>query len=234
MKYINLHTHQFTNNANAIEIVNQYPTTFNDDPHYFSVGIHPWHIIEKNVEAELKFITQKLQDQKCLAIGECGLDKRIDVPFYLQLKVFEAQLQIATLHKKPVIIHCVAAFNELIAVKKRMNLSIPMVVHGFSKNETVAKDLIENGFYISFGKYLMINPKLDSVFLSIPNDRLFLETDSSDFKIEDVYKKASQIKNISIEKLQLQVQNNFDYVFMKSNNKFVLHERRKDRRINDF
>ena len=215
LKYINLHTHHFTNNNDVIEIVNRYPNELCENINNFSIGIHPWHINENTFETELKLIEQKINLPNCMAIGECGLDKRIDIPLSLQTDIFELHLLLAEKHNKPVIIHCVAAFNELIAIKNKLKLTIPLIIHGFSKNENVAKSLLDAGFYISFGKYIMTNPTLAEVLFKIPKDKLFLETDSSDFKIEDVYNKAASIKGILPEEVKSIIQKNFELVFNK-------------------
>ena len=88
-----------------------------------------------------------------------------------------------------------------------------MLIHGFSKNKQVAKELIDNGFYISFGKYLLRNPELETVFQSIPNDRFFLETDTVEEGIEVVYDLAAQYKNCNLDELQQQIKSNFATVF---------------------
>ena len=94
-----------------------------------------------------------------------------------------------------------------------MNLSVPMIVHGFSKNEAVAKSLLDHGFYLSFGKYLLRNPDLEWVFKSISNDRFFLETDTIEEGIQAVYEVAAQYKNINLETLQNIIQQNFNTIF---------------------
>jgi TatD DNase family protein len=62
------------------------------------------------------------------------------------------------------------------------------------------KQLISNGFYISFGKYLLLNPELESVFKSIPDDKIFLETDTVSENIAAVYELAATYKGISMLK----------------------------------
>lgn len=114
---------------------------------------------------------------------------------------------------KPIILHCVGAFQEIIAIKNELNIQNPMLIHGFSKNAQEAQLLLNNGFYLSFGKYLLRNAELAAVFKSVPNDRFFIETDTIEETIEDVYKKASQIKNIEKNELKQIVKNNFDFVF---------------------
>lgn len=213
MKFINLHTHQFTNQEHILEIVNQYPNEFDATIPNFSVGIHPWKINFENLANDLQIIEEKLQHDNCMALGECGLDKRIETSLEIQIEIFEKQLFLAQKYYKPVILHCVVAFQEIIAIKKQMNVEVPMIIHGFSKNLQTAKQLLENGFYISFGKYLLQNPDLELVFKEIPNDRFFLETDSSNYTIEEVYNKAAKYKNVAVSELKAQTQNNFKKIF---------------------
>lgn len=213
MKFINIHTHSSSGNFDVLEIVNQYPSSYVETDNYFSIGIHPWYINEVSWKGELNIIEEKIQHNNCLALGECGLDKRRDTPLELQLEVFEAQLLLAEKHNIPVIIHCVAAFQELIALKQKLNISVPMVIHGFSKSEELAQQLLKQGFYISFGKYLIKNPELEMVFKNIPNERFFLETDTIEEGIEQVYALAAKYKKIDVVTLQQIVTTNFNTVF---------------------
>jgi TatD DNase family protein len=218
MKFFNLHTHKFTNDPEVLELVNQYPWEFDATIPNYSMGIHPWYIDENRLNSDLEIIEEKLQLSECMALGECGLDKRIEVPLQLQIEVFEKQIALAEKHQKPLILHLVAAFDELIEIKKRLKISVPIVIHGFSKSEQLAKQLIENGFYLSLGKYLLKNPELESVFKSIPNDRFFLETDTIDESLKDVYEVAAKYKNIELNELQEIITTNYNTVFGKSNN----------------
>ena len=213
MKFFNLHTHKFTNNSDVLELVNQYPWEFDTTIPNYSIGIHPWYIDENRLQSDLKIIGEKLQLKECLALGECGLDKRIEVPMQLQTEVFEKQIALAEKHQKPLVLHLVAAFQELMEIKNRLQISVPIIIHGFSKNEQVANELIKNGFYLSFGKYLLRNPDLESVFKSIPNDKFFLETDTIEESLEEVYQLAAKYKNIKIEDVIEIVNSNFNTVF---------------------
>jgi len=211
--YFNLHTHHFTNDDEVLELVNQYPKSFDDSIPCFSIGIHPWYIKEQDVEEELRIMENKIQSENCLAIGECGLDKRIEVPFDLQVEVFEKQLGLAEKYKLPVVLHCVAAFQELIVIKKKLNIKVPMILHGFSKNQQLARQLLDNGFYISFGKYLIQNPDLETVFKSVPDERFFLETDTINESIKTVYELAGKYKKVSTEEIKHTIIQNFNIVF---------------------
>ena len=213
MAFFNLHTHKFTNNSAITELVNQYPWEFDVTIPVYSIGIHPWYISEERLESDLKVIEEKLSLKQCLALGECGLDKRIEVPMPLQIAIFENQIALAEQYQKPLVLHLVAAFDELIEIKKRLNISVPIIIHGFSKNEQVAKQLLANGFYLSFGKYLLRNPELKEVFQAVPNDRFFLETDTIEETLEEVYRVAAQYKGMTLTEMQLQVETNWKKVF---------------------
>ncbi len=216
MKLFNLHTHHFSNDASILELVNQYPWEFKESIPYYSVGIHPWFIDENRLEADLRLMEEKLPLESCLAVGECGLDKRIEIPMNVQIEVFEKQIILAEHYQKPLILHVVAAFDELIAIKNKLNIGVPIIIHGFSKNAQVAKQLVDNGFYVSFGKYLLRNPEMETVFQSIPNDRFFLETDTIEEALGAVYELAAKYKDITTEKLIKIINTNYNTVF-KSN-----------------
>jgi len=213
MKFFNLHTHQFTNQTDVLELVNQYPQEFDVAIPFYSIGIHPLFINENRLKDDFQVVDEKLVLPECLALGECGLDKRSETPFEVQQSVFEKQLALAEKHNKPVVIHCVAAFQELIETKKRLKITVPMVIHGFSKKVELAKQLMDAGFYVSFGKNLLRNPELESVFKSIPNDKFLLETDTIEEGIQEVYALAAKYKGLELSELQKIVNKNYNAVF---------------------
>ena len=217
MQFYNLHTHSFTNNPNTLELVNQYPWEFDVAIPQYSIGIHPWHINEERLASDLKMIEEKLQLKECLALGECGLDKRIEISMAFEIEVFEKQIALAEKYQKPLVLHLVAAFDELIEIKKRLKIRVPIIIHGFSKNEQLAKQLLENGFYLSFGKYLLrsrsFGTELKEVFQAVPNDRFFLETDMIEETLEEVYALAAEYKGMTLEEMRLQVEANWKNVF---------------------
>ncbi len=213
MNFFNLHTHNLTTKPGELALVNQYPLEFEASIPFSSVGIHPWYIKEESVIQELELVDQYSQLPQVAALGECGLDKRIAVPFDLQIRVFEAQLHLAQKVQKPVIIHCVAAFQELIATIKKSKITVPIMIHGFSKNNTLAQQLLQEGYYLSFGKYLFQQPELAEVLAKVPHDRFFLETDAMDRSIQEVYAKAAECKKMSLDELKSTLNCTFAAVF---------------------
>lgn len=213
MNFFNLHTHNPTTKPGELALVNQYPLEFDEKIPFCSVGIHLWYIKEETLEQELALLEHYIKLTQVAAVGECGLDKRIAIPFDLQIRLFEAQLQMAQLMQKPVIIHCVAAFQELISIVSAQQISVPIIIHGFSKNAQLAQQLLSQGYYLSFGKYLMQQPALAEVFAIVPDNRFFLETDTLDSSIEEVYAKAADCKKMSIDQIKSSLNCTFAAVF---------------------
>lgn len=215
MIYYNLHTHTDPSEDTIVAIVNVYPKEYPTESKYFSIGIHPWHIDEGNLEGELAIIEKALHDKNCLAIGECGLDKKIETDIELQKKVFERQLLLAEKHQMPVIVHCVAAFDELIAIKNNLNTTVPLIIHGFSKSPEMAQQLESHGITLSFGKHLLRNADLRSSLIVLDDDNFLLETDNAVETVAEVYNRAAEAKNIPLSELHSIIERNFARIFSK-------------------
>jgi TatD DNase family protein len=150
--------------------------------------------------------------QHVLAIGECGLDKICSISFELQQKVFSAQIELANTINKPLIIHCVRAYEEVQQLLQQHRNKVPVIFHGFNKNELLAKQLVDKGFYLSFGKSLQ-QTVLQQLIKNIPAVKMFFETDDADIDIAAVYAIAAGALQIDINSLSLQIQKNAAAVF---------------------
>ncbi len=210
--FINTHTHQQLYDA-KIELVNISPGERNK-PRFYSYGIHPWHLDENNYRLQLDELNNAVREKPCLAIGECGMDKLAKTNIELQKKVFNAQVKIANEVKKPLIIHCVKAFNELLNCLNLADNKVPVVIHGFNNNENIARLLADHGCYFSFGKALLAyDSNAAKALKSVGRKRFFLETDEADISIKYIYYKAAELLGIDEDILRLQMQANFEEVF---------------------
>ena len=216
--YINIHTHK--QNSKTASIVNclshfsQLPASG-----FYSAGIHPWCI---NTETEKQFMELTLISNQAnvVAIGECGLDKLCKTDFTLQEHYFIKQIQLANTLHKPLIIHCVRAYNEMMQILEQQKVQVPVIFHGFNKNKALAKELITKGYYLSFGKHLQ-STSVAETFKTLPLEQLFLETDDSDMEIEEIYKVAAALKNMDVAILCEQLTKNTLQVF---NVNFTTHD----------
>lgn len=147
-----------------------------------------------------------------LAIGECGLDKVCTTSFSLQQQVFSAQVQSANEIGKPMIIHCVRAWEEVLHLLQQQRNRVPVIFHGFNKNRAIAQRIINRGYYVSFGKSLE-KLAIREVLAALPPDKIFLETDAAAVSIKSIYKWAADAFSIEINSLLLQIQKNAATVF---------------------
>ena len=214
MAFFDVHTHNKIASENIFSIVNKYPNA-SDFTAPFSIGIHPWCIHKDTIEEELLIIKEKLKDKNCFALGECGLDKVAETDFELQKSIFRKQLQLSENYKKPVIIHCVRSFQEIIELKKELKPKQIWIIHGFQKNLQVAESLFKNGIVMSFGAVIIHHKKLQNVVSEIPIASILLETDASEVCIQDIYKKVAALKNMEVEVLQQKIGQNFKRIFKK-------------------
>lgn len=171
----------------------------------YSIGIHPKDIDVNHIEEQLKLVRNTVS-QNCFAIGECGLDSLVMINQKIQEDVFLEQIRIANEIKKPIIIHCVRKFYEVISFTKKAEQA--MIIHGFNKKQKIAEDLLAHNFYLSFGKAVLYNLSLQHVLKNTPSDKFFLETDNEDFDIEELYQKVSEIKGVSLKQLNEQILEN--------------------------
>ncbi len=212
--FIDIHTHHFADDASTtvyrINNVAVDKDTLPDNP--CSVGIHPWYLHEDG-----KFQLQILYDNlltnpSILAVGECGLDKITDTPWETQKIVFSRQLQLSNEFSKPVIIHCVRAYQEIIRLVKDAKMIQSPIIHGFNKHPRLAEQLIKQGFYLSLGANILTG-RQDELIRSIPLHRLFFETDDSTSPISEIYMYFCRVRKMSLSALKMQISANFDKVF---------------------
>ncbi|MCF6184653.1 MAG: TatD family hydrolase [Bacteroidales bacterium] len=213
MLFIDIHTHNKIQKNFAL--INLFPDDISEisETKFYSAGIHPWEVTKINIPKQLFVIENAVKLKNIIAVGEIGLDK-LRPDFELQKDVFLKQLHIAATYKKPLIIHCVKAYFELLEILKKENLSIPIIIHRYSGNITIAAELIKFGCFFSFGHELFNEKsKTPKVFKKIPVKNIFLETDDADISIEKVYEKAAEIKEVSTEEISEYILSNFKFVF---------------------
>ena len=221
--YVNIHTHSsnYIDNKEFIEIQNiDVDNIVNVDvSHFYSIGIHPWEVGSEDLRSlgieELgDLLTRCLGDLNFLAIGECGLDRVCDADFELQKKVFIKQVELSEQFNKPLIIHAVRSYSDIISIRKETKSKADWIIHGFQGNEQSAVQLLKHNIFLSLGDVLFKNEtKAQRLLQTIPLERLFLETDVAERKISDVYEKAALLSGVEMDKFRNEIFNNFVKIF---------------------
>ena len=215
--FIDIHTHPDRFEEETVIVQNIFPgegfAAFTGN-NFYSVGLHPWHLKSQAENDEMLRMVEKALgfDHVCF-VGECGLDKKVNVDFEEQIRVFKAQIFISEEFKRPLIIHCVKAYNEILELHIKLHPEMPWILHGYNGNVQLTEQMGKYRFFFSFGKSMFdANSKSVESLKRLPMEKIFFETDEFDGSVEQIYKKASSIKNVSTDILKAEIRNNFNRI----------------------
>lgn len=148
----------------------------------FSVGLHPWDTATStDLDAGLERLAALASAPQVVAIGETGLDRLRGADIATQSTIFGRHIELSEQLGKPLVIHCVKAWDILLELHRRYRPSMPWGVHGFRGNPTLASQLLDKGFYLSLGEHF--NAATAAI---IPDDRLLIETDDCPLPITGI------------------------------------------------
>jgi TatD DNase family protein len=215
---IDIHTHHKHSSQTQVSIFNiliekELDIRLNDNQLY-SAGIHPWNIDEIRFKQQLEILENLSRVPTVVAIGEAGLDKSRGAEFQRQLEIFKHHIDLSEKLQKPLIIHCVKAFNEIIKLKNEVMPHQPWIIHGFRQNNQIAIQLLNAGMKLSFGKSILTDNRFDTLFINVLEDDFFFETDEAEVDtLSLIYEKVAGLKGISIQILEKKQIANFERIF---------------------
>jgi TatD DNase family protein len=207
--YIDIHTHSPIQREDVFQLPNiiigkdPWPAT------YCSAGIHPRYI-DTDIEMQFDSLAQFALKKNVVALGECGFDKLADAEWKLQVSTFQYQIALAEELNKPLIIHCVRAYQETLHLLNKTTM--PAVFHGFNKKIELARQILQQGHCLSLGADILYG-RMDEHIRELPLDRIFFETDGKAISIIDIYTYFCSIRKITPEQLREQIGRNFEKVF---------------------
>ena len=159
-RFLDVHTHQAQLPEKVLAIKNVFAFELKPkfqfvEDRFYSLGLHPWHIQDADVKKEMKALEEFAQHPSVLAIGEAGLDRCINTDWRTQSNILFKHAEIAETYQKPLIIHCVRAYSEVIALKKQFRPKSAWILHGYQANAAITEQLVRNQFILSFGEILL-------------------------------------------------------------------------------
>lgn len=165
----------------AVELAHRYPFV------YAAVGIHPESLIEEDAatvavyrgdwRAELRDLRALYEDERVVAVGECGLDYHWPVPREEQKEMFEEHLRLARELDMPIVVHDREAHADVYALLERYRPK--GIVHCFSGSAEDAVRLVRQGMYLGFGGSCTFQGAKRALraLAAVPLESIVLETD---------------------------------------------------------
>ena len=194
----------------------------------FALGLHPYFIAEHQA-TDLDVLNQSIVEYKPDALGEFGLDFMLpESSFEQQFHFFDQQVQLAKVHKLPLVIHCRKAHDQLASHIKQANFSNGGFIHGFSGSVQQAKRYLDLGFVLGLGGALTYDraKAMHKMVAQLPDDGYVLETDSPDMSpsfaqgqvntplnIPMIAQHIARLKNQTVEQVIANSTHNFHCVF---------------------
>jgi TatD DNase family protein len=201
---------------------------------YAAVGVHPSDIADLNEETYV-WLREQTRDDRCVAVGEIGLDYYWDKEPEVQERQrywFARQLELARESGLPVIIHSRDAAEDTLRVMRKADAGeIPGVVHCYSYSPELAREFMDMGYCIGVGGVVTFKnaKKLVRTVEEIPLERILLETDcpymapephrgtrNDSRNIPYIIAKIAEIKGISSEMVEKTTRENAYRLFPKA------------------
>lgn len=207
---LDIHTHSADMAVPGESIVSVEPSRFLPvEGINYSVGIHPWKALEA-MPQDWDCLEKALSHPAVCAVGEAGLDKLAEADMEVQKMVFIKQILLSEAVGKPLIIHCVKAFNELIELKKKFRPRMSWVVHGFRNNFHIGRRLMDEGIYFSLGEKYQTE-----VLHQVPLERLLAETDVSTLDIREIIRSMAAERELEVACLCEKIDENARRIFFR-------------------
>ncbi len=185
----------------------------------YSTGIHPWRAQTQPPESDLLALLRSSITSNTRALGEIGLDfHTAQTPQERQQQRywFHLQLQEANERRLPVILHTVKAWEEVLALLKNFP-QMPVILHGFIGSPQLAKRLLSDGYYLSYGAKAFRSPKTLDALAVTPLDRLFLETDTTPTPdLPALYEQIATTLHLPLAQLRDHIFTNYQRLFNSS------------------
>ena len=201
-----------------------------------ALGIYPIDALQKEAESgeypttkegfdvdeEIAFIRKN--NDKIVAVGECGLDFKSSEHKEKQIEVFKKMIALSVELEKPIIVHSRKAEQECIETLEQFKTK-KIVMHCFSGKVSLVKRVRDNGWFFSVPANIVFSQQFQRLVEEIPLSQLLTETDApllSPFRgernepafIAETIKKIAEIKNMDATEVENVIYNNYQRLFL--------------------
>ena len=170
---------------------------------YHSVGVHPNEVLKDKNNSNYEMILNLSKNEKCVGIGECGLDYHYGNDSKAEQKAsFITQINVSRATNLPLIIHARDADKDMINILENEYKNGPFkaILHCFSSGKDLALCGINLGFYISFSGIVTFKSAklIQEIAKLIPDDKILVETDAPYLSPTPLRGSVNEPKNCSI------------------------------------
>lgn len=147
---------------------------------WHTAGVHPHDAASFDAARDVEGIAAELA-HGAVAVGECGLDYHYDhSPREQQRSAFAAQLELASVHRRPIVVHTRDAEADTRAmVVAAAAAGVRGVLHCYTGSVALAEAALAAGWYVSFSGIVTFRSWTDDALLRlVPDDRLLVESDA--------------------------------------------------------
>jgi len=218
MPLFDIHTHHRSVRSEVVSILNvmvDEAMVSLPDTQPCSVGMHPW---TRHDDAEIAWerCVMLAHQPSVVAIGEAGLDRNVDTPWDEQMDIFRRHIALSEELGKPLVVHCVRAYDDVMQERRRYKAGQAWIIHGFNKGGDVMDRLIDAGCHLSFGEALLKERSpARTAIARIPYDRFVLETDDGSVAIEDIYMAAATLRGMTMEAIDVMMAGTVRHLFQR-------------------
>ncbi len=151
------------------------------DDVWCALGCHP-HEASSWRRGDTERLRRLLDDEKAVAVGECGLDFHYDLsPRDVQTRVMRQQWQLAIELSLPVVVHNRDSNAEMLEVVRAPEMAgLAADFHSYAGGLEMARELLDHGFYLGMSGMVTFRAadNVREVLPVAPRERLLVETDS--------------------------------------------------------
>ena len=170
---------------------------------YHTVGVHPNEVLKDKNNSNYEMILNLSKNEKCVGIGECGLDYHYGNDSKAEQKAsFRTQINVSRATNLPLIIHARDADKDMINILENEYKNGPFkaILHCFSSGKDLALCGINLGFYISFSGIVTFKSAklIQEIATLIPDDKILVETDAPYLSPTPLRGSINEPKNCSI------------------------------------
>lgn len=185
-------------NRRTLQLAERFPGTV-----FPAIGYHPWRIQAAEIDETLSFVEDHLDC--CVALGEVGLDYKVNVKKPLQRMVFSRLLQLAKEKNKPVNIHSRFSYERTYQMVSAAGVE-KAVFHWYSGPVEILERIIADGYYVSATPALAYSRHHQACIQNAPLESILIETDapqqyqgtpSEPAQVVETLKQVSYVKKIS-------------------------------------